>query len=147
VDTQDRVPAIVGLVAAVVLLVSAFLPLFEVSIEFAGVSASETVAGIDGSDGVIIIVFALIAGVLALLRVLGKGAPQVGIGMAVVGLLATIVGLIDLGNDDPDTDTPLAALANVDPAVGLWLVIVAGLVVAVAGVLVVLSGRSRPAAA
>jgi hypothetical protein len=137
----------VGLVAALVLLVSAFLPWFDVSIEFAGVSASETVAGIDGGDGVIVIVFALVAGVLALLRVLGKGAPQVGIGMAVVGLLATIVGLVDLGNDDPDTDAPLAALADVDPSVGLWLVILAGLVVAVTGVLVVLAGRNRAAVA
>ena len=147
VDTRDRVFAIVGLVAAAVLLVAAFLPWFEVSIDFAGVSASETVAGIDGTDGVIVIVFALVAGVLAVLRVLGKGAPQVGIGMAVVGLLATIVGLVDLGNDDPDTDAPLAALADVDPAVGLWLVILAGLVVAVTGALIVLAGRSRPAVA
>jgi hypothetical protein len=147
VDTRDRVPAIVGLVAAAVLLVSAFLPWFEVSIEFAGVSASETVSGIDGSDGVIIIAFAVAAGVLALLRILGKGAPQVGIGMAIVGLLATIIGLVDLGNKDPDTDAPLAALAEVDPSVGLWLVILAGLVVAVTGVLIVLSGRSRPAVA
>jgi hypothetical protein len=147
VDIRGRVPAVVGLVAALVLLVSAFLPWFDVSIEFAGVSASETVAGIDGGDGVIVIVFALVAGVLALLRVLGKGAPQVGIGMAVVGLLATIVGLVDLGNDDPDTDAPLAALADVDPSVGLWLVILAGLVVAVTGVLVVLAGRNRAAVA
>jgi hypothetical protein len=147
VDIRGRVPAVVGLVVALVLLVSAFLPWFDVSIEFAGVSASETVAGIDGGDGVIVIVFALVAGVLALLRVLGKGAPQVGIGMAVVGLLATIVGLVDLGNDDPDTDAPLAALADVDPSVGLWLVILAGLVVAVTGVLVVLAGRNRAAVA
>jgi Tryptophan-associated transmembrane protein (Trp_oprn_chp)/Family of unknown function (DUF5336)/Protein of unknown function (DUF2510) len=147
VGTRDRVPAIVGLAAAVVLLVSAFLPWFRVSVEFAGLEASETVSGIDGSDGFVIIVLALIAGALALLRVLGKGVPQVGIGMAVVGLLATVVGLIDLGNDDPDTDTPLAGLAEVDPSVGLWLVILAGIVVAVAGVLVVLSGRSRPSPA
>jgi hypothetical protein len=147
VDIRGRLPAVVGLVAALVLLVSAFLPWFDVSIEFAGVSASETVAGIDGGDGVIVIVFALVAGVLALLRVLGKGAPQVGIGMAVVGLLATIVGLVDLGNDDPDTDAPLAALADVDPSVGLWLVLLAGLVVAVTGVLVVLAGRNRAAVA
>ena len=147
VDTRDRVPAIVGLVAAAVLLVAAFLPWFEVSIEFAGVSASETVSGIDGSDGVIIIAFAVAAGVLALLRILGKGAPQVGIGMAIVGLMATIVGLVDLGNKDPVTDAPFAALAEVDTSVGLWLVIVAGVVVAVTGVLIVLSGRSRPAVA
>jgi hypothetical protein len=71
----------------------------------------------------------------------------VGIGMAVVALLATIVGLVDLGNDDPDTDAPLAALADVDPSVGLWLVLLAGLVVAVTGVLVVLAGRNRAAVA
>jgi len=70
-----------------------------------------------------------------------------GIGMAVVGLLATVVGLIDLGDKDPDTDAALTQLADVTPAVGLWLVILAGLVVAVAGVLVVVWGRSRRTAA
>jgi hypothetical protein len=67
--------------------------------------------------------------------------------MAVVGLLATVVGLIDLGSDDPDSDAVLAGLADVSPSVGLWLVIAAGLVVAVAGVLVFVSGRARRAAA
>jgi MFS superfamily sulfate permease-like transporter len=67
--------------------------------------------------------------------------------MAVVGLLATVVGLIDLADKDPDTDAALAQLADVNPSVGLWLVILAGLVVAVAGVLVVVWGRSRRTAA
>jgi hypothetical protein len=127
----------------VVLLVSAFLPWFTVSLDFAGTSISEHVSGTDGSDGVLIILLALVAGVLALLRVLGKGGPPLGIGMIVAGLLALLVGVIDLGNKDPDNKAPLAALADVTPSVGLWLVILAGLVVAVAGVLVVLAGRSR----
>jgi hypothetical protein len=96
----------------------------------------------DGGDGVIILVLALVAGALSLLRVLGKGPAQVGIGIAIVGLLATLVGVIDLGNDEPD-DAFVAAFADVSPTVGLWLVILAGLVVTVAGVLVVLAGRAR----
>jgi hypothetical protein len=147
VDTRDRLPAIIGLAASAVLLASAFLPWFEVSVDFGGVSVSEDVSGMDGGDGVLIILFALVAGALALLRLLGKGAPQLGIGMAVVGLLATVVGLIDLADKDPDTDAALAQLADVNPSVGLWLVILAGLVVAVAGVLVVVWGRSRRTAA
>jgi len=147
VDPRDRISAIVGLAGAVVLLVSAFLPWFNVSLDFAGASISEDVSGIDGSDGVIIIVFALVAGALALLRLLGKGGPQLGIGMVVMGLLATAVGLIDVVNHDPDTDAALAALADVNPSVGLWLVMLAGLAVTVAGVLTVVSGRARRSAA
>ncbi len=51
------------------------------------------------------------------------------------------MGVIDLGNDEPD-DAFVAAFADVSPTVGLWLVILAGLVVTVAGVLVVLAGRA-----
>jgi hypothetical protein len=139
-DARDRIPALVGLAGAVVLLVSAFLPWFR--IEISGTDFSSTVSGTDGGDGVIIIVLALIAGALALVRVLGKGPPLLGIGLVVTGLLATLIGVVDLGNDDPD-DAIVAAFADVSPTVGLWLVILAGLVVTVAGVLMVLSGRAR----
>lgn len=142
-DTRGRLPAIIGLAASAVLLVSAFLPWFEVSVDFGGVSVSEDVTGMDGGDGVLILLFALVGGALALLCLFRRGAPQVGIGMAVVGLLATVVGLIDLADKDPDTDAALAQLADVSPSVGLWLVILAGLVLAVAGVLVTLWGRAR----
>ncbi len=122
------------------LLVSAFLPWFR--IEISGADFSSTVSGTDGGDGVIIIVLALVAGALALLRVLGRGPSLLGIGLVVAGLLATLIGVVDLGNDDPD-DAIVAAFADVSPTVGLWLVILAGLVVTVAGVLMVLSGRAR----
>jgi hypothetical protein len=130
----------VGLAGAVVLLVSAFLPWFR--IEISGTDFSSTVSGTDGGDGVIIIVLALVAGALALVRVLGKGPSLLGIGLVVTGLLATLIGVVDLGNDDPD-DAIVAAFADVSPTVGLWLVILAGLVVTVAGVVMVLSGRAR----
>jgi hypothetical protein len=130
----------VGLAGAVVLLVSAFLPWFR--IEISGTDLSSTVSGTDGGDGVIIIVLALVAGALALVRLLGKGSSLLGIGLVVTGLLATLIGVVDLGNDDPD-DAIVAAFADVSPTVGLWLVILAGLVVTVAGVLMVLSGRAR----
>jgi hypothetical protein len=139
----ERVPAIVGLAGAVLLLVSAFLPWFRVELTFAGSTFSETVSGTDVDDGVIVILLALVAAGLALPLVLGKGPSLLGIGLVVVGLLATLLGVIDLGNDEPDSDVPLAGLADVSPSLGLFLVIAAGLVVAVAGVAMVVLGRAR----
>jgi hypothetical protein len=139
----ERVPAIVGLAGSVLLLVSAFLPWFRVELTFAGSTFSETVSGTDVDDGVIVILLALVAAGLALPLVLGKGPSLLGIGLVVVGLLATLLGVIDLGNDEPDSDVPLAGLADVSPSLGLFLVIAAGLVVAVAGVAMVVLGRAR----
>jgi hypothetical protein len=63
------------------------------------------------------------------------------------GLAATLVGLVELGNDDVDkANETLGALGTVDPGVGLWLVIVGGLVVAAGGVVMLLELRSRPLA-
>jgi hypothetical protein len=127
---------------AVLLLVSAFLPWFRVELTFAGSTFSETVSGIDADDGVIAIVLALAAGGLALPRLLGKGPSLLGIGLVVVGLLATLLGVVDLDNE-PDSEVPLAGLADVSPSIGVFLVIAAGLVVAVAGVAMVVIGRAR----
>ena len=140
----ERVPAIVGMAGAVLLLVSAFLPWFRVELTFAGSTFSETVSGIDADDGVIAIVLGLAAGGLALPRLLGRGPSLLGIGLVVVGLLATLLGVIDLDNE-PDSEVPLAGLADVSPSIGVFLVIAAGLVVAVAGVAMVVIGRARTA--
>jgi Protein of unknown function (DUF2510) len=142
----ERVPAIVALAGAVLLLVAAFLPWFEVELTFAGSTFSETVSGTDADDGIIAILLALVAGGLAIPRILGKGPYLLGIGLVVVGLLATLLGVIDLGNDDLDSDVPLAGLADISPSVGLFLVIAAGLVIAVAGAAMVVAGRSRATA-
>jgi hypothetical protein len=99
----------------------------------------------DIDDGVIAVLLALVAGGLAVPRLMGKGPSLLGIGLVVAGLLATLLGVVDLGNDEPDSDVPLAGLADVTPSVGLFLVIAAGLVVAVAGVAMVALGRTRTA--
>jgi hypothetical protein len=141
----ERVPAIVALAGAVLLLVSAFLPWFRIELTFAGSTFSETVSGMDVDDGVIAILLALVAGGLAVPRLLGKGPSLLGIGLVVTGLLAMLLGVIDMGNNEPDADVPLAGLADVSPSVGLFLVVAAGLVVSVAGVAMVVLGRARTA--
>jgi hypothetical protein len=133
----------VALAGAVLLLVAAFLPWFRVELTFAGSTFSETVSGVDADDGVIAILLALVAGGLAIPRIVGKGPYVLGIGLVVVGLLATLLGVIDLGNDEIDSDLPLAGLADISPSVGIFLVIAAGLVVTVAGAAMVVAGRSR----
>jgi hypothetical protein len=142
----ERVPAIVATAGAVLLFVSAFLPWFRVELTFAGSTFSDTVSGLDAEDGAIALVLALAAGGLALPRLLGKGPSLLGIGLVVVGLLATLLGVIDLGDNEPDSDTPLAGLAEVSPSIGVFLVIAAGLVVTMAGAAMLVVARSRPAA-
>jgi hypothetical protein len=137
----------VALAGAALLLVAAFLPWYRVELTFAGSTFSETVSGIDADDGLVAVVLAIAAGGLALPRLLGKGPSLLGIGLVAVGLLATLLGVIDLGNDElSDADVPLAGLAEINPSVGIFLVIAAGLVIAVAGAAMVVAGRSRPSA-
>ncbi|QNG17331.1 hypothetical protein G4H71_01455 [Rhodococcus triatomae] len=98
-------------------------------------------------DGIIVIVLALIAAA-ALLSVLVRGSSKLGEQWAppAIGILCIVIAIIDIGNVSSSETEWLGQSIGASPGWGLWLTLVGGVVLTVAGGLAVKqlkSGLSR----
>lgn len=125
-------------VLGILTFIAAFLPWASISIDFSGVSQSESVSGTsDGNDGVLTLLLGLAAGGLgiayALKGILQKPAAIVAI---VAGAIITLISIVDI-SDISDIGDGFGGLGGVDVSVGigLWLTLVFGIGFLAVGVL------------
>ncbi|HHW82327.1 MAG TPA: hypothetical protein GX743_00690 [Actinomycetales bacterium] len=127
--SKKRTLWFVGLGSAVLMLLGTFLPWATVTSVFGNVSIS----GVQG-DGVIVLLLALIGGAALAIHVLAKGEwtrfmPWVALGAGALGLLISLIGLINVGSVGGD------AYASAGIGFGLILTFIASAGLAVASFL------------
>lgn len=133
--------------AGLLAVVGAFLPWVSVSASFGGASFNETVSGIDGSDGWISLVLGLIAAVAAVAAAVlpVRGTPLrliSGIVAVVAGLIVAGVGGYDLTNA-ASLASKSSSLVHTSTGVGLYLTVVAGVVLLGAGIGAIVVSRQK----
>ena len=141
------VQALWGVVgAAVLLLIGSCLT--WATIEFGGVKTTVNGVG-DGNDGVFTLILALIAGVVCGAAVfLSRQQPRLpfiaGIVAVVAGLLSLLVAIIDIvdisGRGD---DYGFGNIADVSVGFGLWIALIAAILVTAAGAAVIVLARPK----
>lgn len=156
--------AIIALVGGVVMAVGSLLAWAKVSINLVGLNQSETVKGIDGSDGKITIVLGVVIVVLAALA-LGKLAKK-ATGWIITGCAVIATGLgawdwtdIKSKGDDIVHQAAAAAGGNADvikmledgikvsTGIGLYLVVLGGIMAIVGGIMLATKKSAATAAA
>lgn len=121
----------VMLTAAAVVMISAFLPWFEVmGISVDGIGG-EDVGG--AKDGALTLLLSIPVLVLAILRVNGKAMLGAAITAVVMGALVTLIAIADMSDIE---DFPSASIK-----VGLWLTLVGGIAMGVGGIVGIVRRR------
>lgn len=129
----------VTLAGVVVAAVGSFLPWVKVSL-----IGTQTVTGIDGGDGLIVLGIVAAVGIALLVRDLGRiGRGLVALsGLVVAGLAAMYINDPVAGVEFESQSEAELAQAVADPAFGLYVVLVGGILVVVGAALGFHSGRS-----
>ena len=113
------------------MILAAFLPWATASAKIGGTSISSSASGIDGSDGWLTLVAALIAGGVAIAAavITTTGVPL----RLISGIVATVAGLgitglagYDLANVVKLTST-YSSMVDVSAGIGLYLTLLAGI--------------------
>ncbi|MEC4614349.1 hypothetical protein [Tsukamurella tyrosinosolvens] len=133
--------------AGVLVILGAFLPWATASATIGGSSITNSASGIDGSDGWITLVVALIAAGVA---VAAAVVPASGVPLRLIsGITATVAGLVitglagyDLANVVKLTST-YSSMVDVSAGIGLYLTLLAGIAVLGLGIAALVSALTK----
>lgn len=125
-------------VAGLITMVAAFLPWVSVSASFGGSDFSSSVSGTDGGDGWVTLVLGLVAAGVAVAAavVSATSAPlrlASGVTAVIAGLIVLGLGGYDLVNT-ASVDAKYSSLVDATAGVGLYVTIVAGVLLAGLGI-------------
>ncbi|WP_146240437.1 hypothetical protein [Williamsia limnetica] len=128
---------IIGLVIgvfAVLVAIAAFLPWISGTISESGLGGD----GDGSNDGVLTLVLAVIAGIFGVVSVLINKRSALhltaGIVAVVTGLLVALIAIIDIADVMDAKDTGEVLGITVDVGIGLWLTLVGGIGLVIAGI-------------
>jgi hypothetical protein len=137
---DNRISGGLALVAGLATVAASFLPWIQ--IEIAGHSGPGSLAtGLDGRDGITVLVVGVLAAVAGLLLVAGRGDAWLKLGLFVTGGVITIIGVVDIVDVQNKADAlerrygVPEGVVTASVGVGLWIVLAAGVVLLVAGLL------------
>jgi hypothetical protein len=146
---DNRLAAALALAGGLLAAGAAYLP--WIVIEIAGRSGPGSHAsGLDGRDGVTVLVVGLLAVAVGVVLATGRGYVWLKMAMFATGGIVTVIGIVDL----IDVHAKAEALerrfgipqgvVTATAGVGLWLVVVAGVMMLVAGLVARRSEASLP---
>jgi hypothetical protein len=137
---ENRPAGLIAVVAGLVAAMASFQPWVQIHIAGAtGPGSADT--GLDGRDGRTVLVVGLVAAVVGLLLVAGRGYDWLKVALLVTGGITTVIAIVDVADVNAKA-TQLedrfgipADVVTAEVGVGLWMVAAAGVAMIVAGLL------------
>jgi hypothetical protein len=137
---DNRIAGGAALLAGLATVAASFLPWIQ--IEIAGHSGPGSQAtGLGGRDGVTVLVVGAVAGLIGILLLAGRGDAWLKLGLFVTGSVVTIIGIVDIVDVQNKADVlerrygVREGVVTASVGIGLWVVLVAGVVLLAAGLL------------
>jgi hypothetical protein len=143
---DNRLPGGLALLAGLATVAATYLPWIQISV--AGHAGPGSLAtGLEGRDGVTVLVVGVLAALIGLMLVAGRGDAWLKLGLFVTGGVVTIIGIVDIVDVQSKADAlerrygVRDGVVTASVGVGLWVVLAAGVILLVAGLL---ARRSLP---
>jgi hypothetical protein len=135
---DNRRAGVIAVVAGVVAVAASYLSWVQIVV--AGHAGPGSLAsGIDGRDGVTVLVVGALAAVVGVILLLGRGDPWLKVALFIAGGIVTIIGIVDIvdvRNKAEGIEERFGVADGVVTArvgIGLWMVLAAGIALLVAG--------------
>ncbi len=136
VSQAVKVIGLVIAVIAVVIAISAFLPWVSGTFSESGLGGGDS--DTDANDGVLTLVLAVIAGIFGVISVLIAKRSGLhltaGIVAVVTGILVALIAIVDITDILDAKETAEVFDITIDVGIGLWLTLVGGIGLVIAGV-------------
>jgi hypothetical protein len=137
---DNRIAGGVAVLAGLATVAATFVPWIQ--IEIAGHSGPGSQAtGLGGRDGVTVLVVGALAALIGILLLAGRGDAWLKHGLFVTGAVVTIIGIVDIVDVQNKADAlerrygVRDGVVTASVGIGLWVVLVAGVLLLVAGLL------------